>query len=346
MKIHLIKKEKGRVYKSEDIVRALFGAELAHDGNGAPFLRAEEGAEERFVSITDTKNYWACAVEGSRIGLDMEEAGRVVKPAVAKRFHKDEQAYLAALSEGSREWTEEFLSIWTRKEAWAKYCGKGLKQPFSEFSVLDGALPAPVSSFAYKNLVFGIAGAPGAEVVTEKYDAPMEQSALDYAAGLLDSRAYSSAALKKKLLDRGYREEESEAAIEKLKDYGYINDESYAAEFARRAAEGGKGSRRISFELKEKGIDKELAAQAASEYKEGEYGRALDIARAMAEKSGSSVTGPANDPDPADLSDLSPDQKKELFSRKQKLAGKISRKLSSLGYDASVIYSVLEDLGL
>ena len=177
MKIHLIKKEKGRVYRSEDMVRALFGLELAHDEGGAPFLRSEEGAAERFVSITDTKNYWACAVEGSRIGLDMEEAGRAVKPAVAKRFHKDEQAYLAVLSEGGREWTEEFLSIWTRKEAWAKYCGKGLKLPFSEFSVLDGALPAPeqensakgqadqlvpVVSFAYKNLVFGIAGAPGA----------------------------------------------------------------------------------------------------------------------------------------------------------------------------------------
>ena len=337
MTIHLVKKEKGRVYKSEDIVRALFGLELAHDKDGAPFLRLEEGAAERFISISDTKNYWACAVEDCRIGLDMEEAGRVVKPAIAKRLHKDEQAYLAVLSEGGSEWTEEFLSIWTRKEAWAKYSGKGLAIGFSSFSVLDGTLP--LASFTYKKLVFGIAGATGADVVLELYDAPMQESALDYAAGLLDSRAYSAAALRKKLADRGYREDESDAAIEKLKDYGYINDEAYAAELAGRAAESGKGSRRISYELKEKGIEKELAGQAASEYKEGDRARALEVARNMAEKAGFESRT-------EDFEDLTKEQKKELHDSRQKLAAKISRKLSSLGYDAAVIYSVLEDLGL
>ena len=386
MKIHLIKKEKGRVYKSEDIVRALFGIELEHDAEGAPVLRLAEDAAgadpARYISISDTKNYWACAVEPFRIGIDMEEAGRIVRPQIARRMHKEEQAYLAVLSEGGREWSEEFLSIWTRKEAWSKYCGRGLGMSFSEFSVLGGALPAPASSlalsvpalpdndassgsdpysvsvdqdavqaedmvpvrsFVFKNLVFGIAGDESADIVFEQYDAPMEKSALDFAAGLLDVRAFSSAALKARLTDYGYRESEADAAIEKLKDYGYINDESYAAELARRSAESGKGSRRISFELKEKGIDKELAGRTASEYKEGEYARALSIARKMSESSGFSLgSGPASQPDPEDLSSV---QKKALYSRRQKFAGKVSRKLASLGYDAPVIYSVLEDLG-
>ena len=386
MTIHLIKKEKGRVYKSEAIVRALFGIELCHAGDGAPFLLCEDAAEKRFISISDTKNYWACAMSGRPLGLDMEEAGRVIKPAVVKRLHKDEQAYLAVLSEGSSEWTEEFLSIWTRKEAWAKYSGKGLAIGFAGFSVLGGAQPAPeqagaaqidasapdraecgspsafqpgclvpLVSFKYKNLIFGLAGEESADVVMTLYDAPMEQSALDYAAGLLDSRAYPSAALRKKLEDRGYTAEEISQAVEKLKDYGYVNDVSFAEELARRAAESGKGSRRISFELREKGIDKDLAGQTASEYREGEYARALDIARKMSEKSGRTGRAPvflpeqsdsedfSCQPDPADLSS---EEKKELRSQRQKLAAKISRKLSSFGYDAPVIYSVLEDLGL
>ncbi len=385
MNIYLVKKEKGRIYNSEDIVRALFGLELTHDEDGAPrlaggeaprpaagLLRPQQAA--RHISITDTKNYWACALSDYPVGLDMEESGRVIKPDIARRFHKDEQEYLAALSEGSREWTAEFLSVWTRKEAYSKLLGKGLRLGFSRFSVLgalkadpgDGGQPVPVVSFEYKDLVFGLAGgdlqpAAGnysypagsravAKIVPADYDAPMEQSALDYAAGLLDARAYSSAALLKKLQERGYRSEESEEALEKLRSYGYVNDEEFAGSLARRAAESGKGSRRIILELREKGIDKELAAKAASGYKESDLSRAMAEARVLAEKSGlfnaaadgALLLAASADPD----EDAGREQKKELFEKRRRLAGKISRKLSSLGYDASVIYSVLEDLGL
>ena len=41
---------------------------------------------------------------------------------------------------------------------------------------------------------------------------------------------------------------------------------------------------------KEKGIDKELAGRTASEYREGEYARALSIARKMSESSGQQRT--------------------------------------------------------
>ena len=386
MNIYLVKKEKGRIYKSEDIVRALFGLELTHDEDGAPrlavgeaprpaagLLRLQQAA--RHLSITDTKNYWACALSDSPVGIDMEEKDRLVKPDVVKRFHKEEQEYLAALSEGSREWTEEFLSVWTRKEAYSKLVGKGLRLGFSRFSVL-GALKAdpstggqtvPVVSFGYKDLVFGLAGGElssdagsyshpagsraGAEIVPAEYDAPMEIPALDYAAGLLDSRAYASAALMEKLLARGYGREESEEAVEKLKEYGYINDEAYAEGLARRSAESGRGSRRISMELREKGIDKELAANTAAGYKEGDLSRAMAEARVLAEKSG--LFNAAADSAPLRLAasadpdeDAGREQKKELFEKRRRLAGKISRKLSLLGYDASVIYSVLEDLGL
>ena len=345
MKIYLVKKEKGRVYKSEEIVRALFGFELNHDEHGSPYIAGSSLQAERFISITDTKNYWACAIEDYPIGIDMEESGRVIKPEIAKRLHKDEQDYLAALSEGGREWSEEFLSIWTRKEAYSKLCGKGLKLGFSRFSVLEGL---PVASFAFKGLVFGIAGTGNAEVIQAEYDAPMEQSALDYAAGLLDVRGYTAAALMEKLLARGYSREASQEAIEKLKEYGYINDEAYAESLARRAADSGRGSRRIAYELKEKGIDKDLASRAASGYKESDYSRAFETARKLAEKAGWDPTvQPAPDSDLYDPDSLlTREEKEDLYTQRRKLAGKISRKLSALGYDASFIYSVLEDLGL
>ncbi|MBQ9890619.1 MAG: RecX family transcriptional regulator [Firmicutes bacterium] len=359
--IYLVKKEKGRVYKSADIVRAFFSRKLQHDEDGAPHFAdcqpAGPADPERYISITDTKNYWACCVSEKPVGIDMEEQGRVVKPAIAKRFHKAEQEYLSVLSEGSREWTEEFFAIWTKKEAWSKLKGKGYAIGFSKFSVLEAETEGiPVASFTYGQLIFGIAGDSRAEIVPRVYDAPMEKSALDYAAGLLDARAYSSESLSKKLSDRGYTDEEASQAIEKLKGYGYINDEAYASELARRAAESGKGRQRIKMELREKGIGKELAEEAAQEFAGSEYDRAKSAALKMLGMSpaistysadGGSAAFGTRDPEEAfSAEDLTPEQKKELRAKRQKLVGKVTRKLASLGYDASVIWSVIEDLGL
>lgn len=211
--------------------------------------------------------------------------------------------------------------------------------------------------------MFGFAGDDQAEVVDQAYDAPMELAALDYAAGLLDVRAYSSAEITEKLKARGYNSSETSAAVEKLKSYGYINDEAYAKGLARRAAESGKGSRRIEAELRQKGLDKSLARDAAEEHKESEYARALEIAQKIIEKDGhlkKSAKGHGAGRDAADSNGWSSENesaadpceedrntfesRKAAYSQNQKLAGKISRKLSSLGYDAGIIYSILEDV--
>ncbi len=343
MKISLIRKERGRVYKSADIVRALFGFELDHDGERAPHLKGP-GSEGLFISVSDTVNYWACCIEPHPVGLDMEERSRVVKLRVAKKLHKDEQQYLAALSEGGSEWTEEFLSIWTRKEAWSKYKGVGLSLDFSSFSVLDGSLEGvPVAGFTYRNLVFGIAGDDKATVQRAEYDAPFKKNALDYAAGLLDARAYSSAELKKKLESRGYVAEEISEALEKLKDYGYINDGAYAENMVRRGSEQGKSSRRVKAELKLKGIDPDAAGEAAEELKEGDYARALKEAEKILEKAGGLPY--ASREDDIGRTEEARERVREAYAKRQKIYGKISRRLAALGYEASVIYSVLEEIG-
>ena len=342
MKIHLIKKEKGRTYKSADIVSAVFGYGLDHDDSRAPVLNGP-GSEGLFITISDTVNYWACCIEPRRVGLDMEEASRHVKPAVAKRLHKSEQEYLAALSEGSSEWTEEFLSIWTRKEAWVKYKGEGLSFGLSSFSVLDGSLDGvPLASFTYKGLIFGIAGDTEAEVQRTDYDAPFAKSALEYAADLLDARGYSSGELRRKLEARGYSAEDAAQALEKLKEYGYINDAEYAGSMARRGSASGKSSRLVEAELKNKGVDAELARGAAEELKEGDNARALAEARKMLEKLGGLPV--ASIEDDFGGSEEARERTREAYAQRQKIYAKISRRLAALGYDASVIYSVLEEI--
>ncbi|MBR3301592.1 MAG: RecX family transcriptional regulator [Firmicutes bacterium] len=342
MKIHLIRKEKGKVYKSADIVDALFGYGLDHDDDRAPHLTGP-GSEGLFISISDTVNYWACCIEPHNVGLDMEERSRRVKPAIARKLHKAEQEYLSVLSEGGSEWTEEFLSIWTRKEAWSKYKGAGLSLGFSSFSVLDGCIEGvPVASFTYKDLIFGIAGDTEAVVQRTEYDAPFAKSALEYGADLLDVRGYSSGELRKKLEDRGYGPEEAAQAIEKFKEYGYINDEEYAGSAARKGSESGKSSRRVETELKRKGLDAETARNAAEELKEGDYERALAEARKMLEKLGGLPS--VGREDDIGSTEEARERVREAYAKRQKIYGKISRRLSALGYEASVIYSVTEEL--
>ncbi|MBR5731053.1 MAG: RecX family transcriptional regulator [Firmicutes bacterium] len=336
LNILLVKKTRGRVYKSEDIVRSLTGRQLLHDDLGAPHLA--DGTD--FISITDTKNYWACCVSDGPVGIDMEEKGRRARREIAKRFHKDEQEYLSVLTGTESEWTEEFFSIWTRKEAWSKLKGKGYAIGFSKFSVLDGCPEGiPVASFARGDLIFGIAGDTEARITRADYDAPMEKTALDYAAGLLDVKGYTAAALLEKLLEKGYPEDEAETAVEKLRDYGYINDEAFARDFAERGIREGKGARRIETELKSRGIDPALAKEAASPGKETDRERALSEAQRLLEKLGGLPSADQDETEDPGRSGL-----REAYAQKRKIMAKISRRLSALGYDAPVIYSVLEEI--
>lgn len=338
MKIYIIQKSKYRIYKSEQIVQWIFGKTLIHDENGAPFLVENDVFSEHLVdsnalwiSISDTKNYWACAVSSAKgsgglsIGLDIEELSRPVKASTVKRLAKEEQDYLSPLDPQSREWKEEFLSIWVRKEAYSKRFGEGLRMGFSSFFVaknpsfedLGHAKDATDESlsFQYKRLFVGISPAEDYEIELVDYDAPFEISCMDAAAYMLDSKAYSAKMLKEKLEDRGYKVEDIELSIEKLEEYGYLNDESLAKSLARHFFEAGKAPRRIELELIKKGIPKEVAKKAAFEFEDDIKEKAMEIAAKMSPKN-------------------------------EKEKAKLARKLASLGYPQGVIYDILKRLEL
>lgn len=107
--------------------RAGANGTLSYDKNGRPYF--EEGTCD--FSITHTQNHVFCAVidgedEPMRIGIDAEDLGRPdlsnLEEMAARWFSENEQkAFLASPTK------ETFLRIWTRKEAYAKYTGEGLK---------------------------------------------------------------------------------------------------------------------------------------------------------------------------------------------------------------------------
>ncbi|GAB2217780.1 hypothetical protein Droror1_Dr00000992 [Drosera rotundifolia] len=91
-------------------------------------------------NVSHTSSLIACGVSlNSHIGIDVEEKGRVMKSDVlsfSQRFFcPDEVEHLAAISD-SRCQRQEFIKLWTLKEAYVKALGRGFSAaPFDSFSI-------------------------------------------------------------------------------------------------------------------------------------------------------------------------------------------------------------------
>ena len=100
---------------------------LSYDENGRPYF-CDRMCD---FSITHTQNHVFCAVidgenEPMRIGIDAEDINRPdlanLEKMASRWFSQNEQkAFLASPTK------ETFLRIWTRKEAYSKYTGEGLR---------------------------------------------------------------------------------------------------------------------------------------------------------------------------------------------------------------------------
>ena len=312
MKVYWLRKESGRIYSSEDIVSSVMGADLKHRENGAPYI---DGGP--FISITDTKSFWACVLSGYPVGIDMEEKKRVFKPSVANRLHSLEKQYLDGLSEGSSEWNDEALNIWTRKESYMKLSEEGLARGLKSFSVVDDALEYCSLEGAFFTeislnaaLICCCAGMEtDVEIIKAEYGGRLKDTALEKAAELLSDRAYSSDELKKKLISKGYSTEDAEEAVNVLSGRGYLNDSEYAAGLIKRLKQQGKGSLRIKQELRQKGLNPEFDDS-------GDPERAAELAQKLWDSS----------------------------SKDDKAKAKIMRRLSALGYTSGIIFRVIEKL--
>ena len=121
---------------------------FAYDTNGKPCFSEDyvKGIKWGTGSITDVREYIyvnlshsgeyvACAIGDEAVGIDIQKL-RGYKEALAKRyFHKEELACLLNAPTDDKE--SIFYRIWTRKEAYIKYTGLGMKQDLSLFSVLE-----------------------------------------------------------------------------------------------------------------------------------------------------------------------------------------------------------------
>lgn len=96
-------------------------------GEGLPEIAVTERGKPYFpngkwhFSISHTKNFAFCALSERNIGLDAEEKGRQVTPAMLEKFTSPaEKARLGADPQ------DAFLRLWVQKEAQSKLTGRGM----------------------------------------------------------------------------------------------------------------------------------------------------------------------------------------------------------------------------
>ena len=349
MDLFVLKKIQNRKYDSEDLLRKILllsgvaEVSVKREENGRLSVRAKDETVPLHVSVSHTARYWVCLMDpAGPVGIDIEEKGRKIRPNVLRALHPLERNYLAGMEEGSADWSEAFLDLWTRKESYVKYLGSGLSHGFSDFSVISetgdpasgisdesGALAylhSPAVSDAFRTALCAAHPPDNIDIRHFKDPGRPLKSAEEHAADFLSCRDYTGGELLEKLLRKGHDPQNAKDAVFRMSESGYLNDAKFSENYVQKAVQQGKGKYRIAQELIRKGVNAEVAQAAVEAASQGtderEFDRAIRQAKLILSRSGETSDAPLP----------------------EKLRGRIARRLAALGYESAVIYEVLERL--
>lgn len=116
---------------------------------GKPYLRDYPNVH---YNIAHTKDAFICVVADSVVGVDIERVKPFNKHIVEKFFTQNEQDYIFSIEDDK---DKRFCEIWTRKEAYVKWLGKGLSVPFESFDTLKD-FKDKIITFPLKNCYISI----------------------------------------------------------------------------------------------------------------------------------------------------------------------------------------------
>ena len=103
--------------------------EIEFKEDGKPFLA---GFDIFHFNLSHSGTYAVCAFDKTPVGIDIERI-KPVKAGIAERFFSaEEQQFLNTCSQNT---PKAFFAVWTRKEAFLKAVGKGLRMDLRFFSV-------------------------------------------------------------------------------------------------------------------------------------------------------------------------------------------------------------------
>lgn len=88
-------------------------------------------APDVHFSVSHSGEFWLCAMDALPVGVDVQAHEPANAMAIARRhFHPMEALWLESHP-------GDFYRLWTAKEAFVKFTGKGIDNDFDAFSVVD-----------------------------------------------------------------------------------------------------------------------------------------------------------------------------------------------------------------
>lgn len=117
---------------------------------GKPYIK---NYPDFHYNITHTRNAVVVAISDNPIGVDIERI-RKAELIIANRFFvTNEQTYINQIID---EADKRFFEVWTKKEAYIKYIGKGLSMPLNSFNVLDETISQQMKSFVKDDYIISV----------------------------------------------------------------------------------------------------------------------------------------------------------------------------------------------
>lgn len=123
---------------------------FANNEYGKPFLMSYPYFH---YNISHTRNAIVVGVFNKPIGVDIEKI-KQSDLKIAKRFFTDNEINYT-LSDTKR-YDKLFYEIWTKKEAYIKWLGKGLSIPLQSFDVLSDELIDKISTFQIDDYIISV----------------------------------------------------------------------------------------------------------------------------------------------------------------------------------------------
>lgn len=107
---------------------------------GKPYI---EGTMDFHYNISHTRNAIAVGISRKPIGIDVEKIKDYESEISKQFFSKNELQYIMYKEENI---SRRFYEIWTKKEAYIKWVGKGLYIPLATFDVLSKKLDCKIDT--------------------------------------------------------------------------------------------------------------------------------------------------------------------------------------------------------
>ncbi len=120
---------------------------ILHTPYGKPYL---QGFNNFYFNIAHTENIIVCAVSDyGEIGVDIEKERNINEKVIKRFFSKEEQAYI---QNGGVNKNIRYTEIITKKEAYSKMMGLGLKMEYPKFNVFE----IPITIIYLENYIISI----------------------------------------------------------------------------------------------------------------------------------------------------------------------------------------------